>query len=227
MRTPSAVLFLALLAAGCTTPRERMEKLSIENNPLRNAREGDLCRYRAVRQGDTGTGPGVEETWTLRVSSGGSKGLQRVDVAVLGPARAPASPSPREPGYSLKLPTADAGIAATEVLRLFHRPDLTTEGMLAVVSRDEPEIEGSTRTFTTTVFDRTRTARELTVAIHDRDLLRGTYRIVVVDDIAVLGIVEAELDEVWVVTDPDGALRKERRHDHLKIVESRSAADAK
>jgi hypothetical protein len=214
----------ALLAAGCTSPRERMEQLSVEINPLRKARIGDVCRYRAVRTGDGGEG--VAETWTLRVS-GSSRGQARVDVAVLGAARTPPSPSPREPGYSLKLPTADAGIAATEVLRLFHRPALTTEGMLAVVGREEPKIEGTTRSFTTVVFDRTRDARELLVTIQDPSLVRGTYRIVVVDEIAVLGIVEAELDEVWTVLDPDGTIRTEKRHDKLELVEARGAADAK
>lgn len=219
-----SLVLLGALVAGCATPRERMEAISVELNPLRNARIGDVCRYRAIREGEPG-GP-VAETWMLRVSSS-SKGLSRVDVAVLGPARTPPSPSPREPGYSLKLPTADAGIDATEVLRLFHRPELTTEGMLTVVTREEPVITGSTRAFTTVVFDRTRNARELTVTISDKQLVRGTYRIVVVDEIAVLGIVEAELDEEWTVLDQDGAIRTERRHDRLELVEARGAADSK
>jgi hypothetical protein len=229
MKMRDVVALLAViatsLASGCTSPRERMERISIETNPLRKARKGDLCRYRAVRIGDTPDAEGVEEVWTLRVDES-AKGLAKVDVACLGPSRPTPSPSAREPGWNLRMPTADAGIAATEVLRLFHRPELTTEGMLTVVEREKPEIEGSTQTFTTLVFDRTRDARQIIVRIIEaKPYFRGTYRVVVVDELAVLGIIEAELDEEWDTVDPDGELSRQHRHDSLKLVESRSASD--
>ncbi len=219
------LLLLAPLLPGCTAPHERARDLAIDINPLSNrkAKIGDMCRYRGVRTGQHDEE--VAETWTLRLTSQ-SKGLARVDVAVLGPNRVPASPSPREPGFSLKLPTADAGIAATEVLRLFRRPELTTEGLLTVLDRDETLIDGSVRSFTTVVFDRTYHARELVVRIEDK-LVKGTYRIVVVEEIPVLGLVEAELDEEWTVTDQDGALHTERRHDKLELVEARGATDSR
>jgi hypothetical protein len=225
MNRSCAVLGLALLAAsGCTTPRERAEKIAVDTNPLRKSRAGDLCRYRAVR--DDGGGTAYPESWTLQLTGAG-KGLARVDVAVLGPNRSPPSPSPREPGFFVRMPTADAPLDAAEVIHFFHRPELTSEGVLAVLDRDAKSVEGSTRTFTTVVLDHTYVARELTVTFQDDSLLRGTYRVVFVDDLPVLGIAEAELDEEWHTVDADGQLKTEHRHDKLILAEAHGSTDSR
>jgi len=220
---PSCLTLLLVLLAGCSGPRERAEEISIPQNPLRKARVGDMCRYKAVREGQGDT---VTEVWTLEVTGAG-KGLVRIDVSVLGPERDPRSPSPREPAYFVRLPTADQPLAATEILQLFHRPDLTTEGMLVVLGRDVTSVEGSTRSFTRVVFDRTRDGKELTVTIKDALLLRGTYRVAVSDELPVLGIADADLDEEWQVMNKDGALRTEHRHDHLELVEAHGAGESR
>ncbi len=222
MRTAFLVA-ASLVLVGCAGPREHAEEISIPNNPLRKSRVGDICRYRAVRDGQ---GNAVPEVWTFELTGAG-KGLARVDVAVLGPDRDPRSPSPREPAYSVILPTADQPLAGTEILQVFHRPDLRTEGMLVVLGRDVKSVEGSTRSFAEVVLGRTRDVRELTVTVADAQLVRGTYRVVVSDDLPVLGISEAELDEEWQVVDKDGQLHTERRHDRLELVEAHGAADAK
>lgn len=216
-----ASAFLIGALAGCAGPRERAEALTLETNPLRKARVGDSCRYSAVRDGQDGQ-EAVAESWTLRVLSS-SKGLDRLEVQVLGPARVPAGPSPREPGYSAKFPIADSPLASTEIIRLFHRPDLTTEGMLVVLAREFTHVEGSTRSFTSVFLDHTRLAREMTVTISDKQLRRGTYRVVMVDELPVFGIAEAELDEEWEVTDPDGQLKIEHRHERLELVDAHEA----
>jgi hypothetical protein len=213
----------ALSIVGCAGPRERAEEVAIPNNPLRKARVGDTCRYRAIREGQ---GASVPEIWTLEVTGAG-KGLARIDVAVLGPERDPRSPSPREPAYFVRLPTADQPLTATEVLQLFHRPELSTEGMLVVLDRDVKSVDGATRAFPVLVFGRTRDARELSVTIEDPLLVRGTYRIVVSDELPVLGISEAELDEEWRVIDRDGQLHTERRHERLELVEAHGAAESR
>jgi hypothetical protein len=223
MRT--AFLVVAMVAlVGCAGPREHAEEISIPTNPLRKSRVGDICRYRAVR--DNGQGKSVSEVWTFEVTGAG-KGLARVDVAVLGPDRDPKSPSPREPAYAVILPTADQPLAGTEILQVFHRPDLRTEGMLVVLGRDVKSVDGSTRAFAQVVLGRTRDVRELTVTVTDAQLLHGTYRVVVSDDLPVLGISEAELEEEWQVVDKDGQLHTEQRHERLELVEAHGAADAK
>lgn len=68
-----------------------------------------------------------------------------------------------------------------------------------------------------------RLARELTVRFTDKLLRRGVYRVVVVDEIPVLGIVEAELDEEWEIETPDGEIRLMRRHEKLELVEASEA----
>jgi hypothetical protein len=217
------IALAAIFLTGCAGPAERAEKVSVPTNPLRKARVGDMCRYRAVRDGQ---GAPVSEVWTLEVT-GAAKGIARVDVAVLGPERDPKSPSPREPAYFVRLPTADQPLAATEVLQLFHRPELSTEGMLVVLGRDVKSVEGTTRAFPILVLGKTRDARELSVTIEDALLLRGTYRVVVSDELPVLGISEAELDEEWQVVDRDGQLHTERRHERLELVEAHGAAESR
>ena len=116
--------------------------------------------------------------------------------------------------------TAIQGFSAVELLRLFHRPELTSEGMVVVLDRDVASIEGAKRSFTGDVLEHARQLRELTVTFRDASLVRGTYRIVVADDLPGLGIAEAELDEEWTVVAPDGSLKNERRHERLELVEA-------
>lgn len=222
-RAPLALLAAAslLALAGCATPRDQAEALTLETNPLRKARVGDDCRYRAVRDGEPGK-EAVAESWTIRVL-GSKEGQARLEVQVLGPERIPASPSPREPGYSFKFPTADSSLSSTEILRLFHRPDLTTPGMLTVLGRDFTRLEGSTRSFTLVSLGRTRLAREMTVSFSDKQLVRGTYRVVMVDELPVLGIAEAELTEEWESVQPDGSINVEKRHETLTLVDAHEA----
>jgi hypothetical protein len=219
-----SVATLVTSAPGCSGPRAHALAAAIDVNPLRHARFGDSCRYRAIREGTKGES--VEETWILQVASA-SKGLARVDVTILGSPRTPASPSPREPGYSVKLPQADEGFAGDDLLRLFHRPELTSEGILAVLDRDVTSVEGSVRQFPRVILDRTRQARELTLEFRDRTIDHGRYRIVLADDLPVLGICEAELEEEWTVCDADGQLKKERRHDRLELVEAHEATESR
>jgi hypothetical protein len=213
-----------VLIAGCAGPRERAEELTVPTNPLARARPGDMCRYRAVREDSRGEA--VSESWTLQVN-GKANGLARVDVSVLGPALTPHGPSPREPGYVVRLPTAEGRLSSPEIMRLFHRPELTSEGMLAVLDRDVKHVEGTMRSFTMVVLDHTREAHELTVTFDDDSLVRGTYRVVVVDDLPVLGIAQAELDEEWTTVEEDGARKTSRRHETLDLVEASGAADSK
>jgi hypothetical protein len=216
MKSALVVAILAFLM-GCTTTGERASSLELPTNPLRKARVGDACRYKAVRDGEPGEP--VIETWVFRVG-GQAKGRARVDVSVLGPVRKPASPSPREPAYSVALPTADQGFSALELIRLFHRPELTSEGMFVVLERDVASVDGEKKSFPGDVLEHARQLRELTVTFRDLSLVRGTYRIVVADDLPVLGIAEAELDEEWTVVAPDGSLKTERRHEKLELVEA-------
>jgi hypothetical protein len=48
---------------------------------------------------------------------------------------------------------------------------------------------------------------------------RASYRLVVVDELPVCGIYEADLEEVWISDAPDGERHEERRHDHLELVD--------
>jgi hypothetical protein len=171
-----------------------------------------------VRDGQTGQPP-VPEEWTIGVGSiGGGDCL--LEVSIQGPPRTPPGPSPREPGFSLFMPMKDEAFSGTEILRLFHRPDLTPRGMRAVLDRDVKAVEGSVRRFPLVFQGRTRLAHELTISIEDASLVRGTYRLVVVPDLPAPGILEAELDETWTATDADGNEREERRHEKLELVDS-------
>jgi hypothetical protein len=216
------VLVALVCLAACATPSEKADALQTPKSPLHGARVGDMCRYRSIREGQ---GDPVVETWTFRVA-GMSRGTGRVNVSVLGPPRVPASPSPREPGYSLLLPTADAGFAATELMRFFHRPDLTTEGMRVVLDREGKKITGEERAFPVVVQDSTHQAWELVVHFADPSL-EATYRAVIVDGLPVLGIKEAELDEVWTSVAEDGSLHPEHCHEKLELVASHDTSDTR
>ncbi len=210
-----ALVVLAPLAlAGCASPSERADAIKVEKNPLVRARVGDMCRYRAIREGQ---GDPLVEVWTFRISSM-SRGTAGVSVSVLGPPRDPASPSPREPNFFVRLPTADAGFSATELLRVFHRPDLTSEGMHVVLDRDGKKIEGTASAFPIAWEGSTREGCELEVRYQD-DKVKGSYRIKMADGLPVLGMTEAELDEVWTSCAEDGSLHEERRHEKLVLVD--------
>lgn len=211
------LLLLAVLAflPGCLGARSRAERVELERSPVRDARAGQVARYRGERTGEPG-GP-VTEEWTFSVRSV-EGGYARVEVAVLGPPRVPASPSPREPGYVLDVPTKDDGFTGVEILRLFRHPELTTHGVRSLLDRGKVSVEGDGDSLPYLFAGKTHPAHALTLRISDERLRSAVYRVVVLDDLPVLGVVEADLDEVWVSLTPDGEEREERRHDHLALL---------
>jgi hypothetical protein len=205
------------MVTGCLGPRSRAERVELAASPLRDARTGELCRYKARREGAPGE-PAVEEEWTLRVGQVVG-GAAEVFVEVLGPSRTPPAPSPREPGWSVLLQSKSEGFSGSQILRLFHRPDLSPRGVRAYLDEEVGGVDGSMREFPLVVDGKTCAARELTIQIRDATLERGTYRLVVVDGLPVCGIYEADLDEVWISDAPDGERHEERRHDHLELAD--------
>ncbi len=160
----------------------------------------------------------MEEEWTFRVREIAS-GEAKVEVEVLGKSRNPPAPSPREPGWSVYLHMKEDAFSGSLVLRLLHRPDLSPRGIRQYLEDEVSKLEGSVRSFPIVVGDRTYEGREVTVELEDATLTRARYRLVVVDELPVLGIQEADLDEVWISDAPDGVRHEERRHDHLELVE--------
>ncbi len=226
MRSLLVVLVAVLLpVAGCASPSERAEAVAIEKNPVRDARTGELCRYRAVRDGSATEKPVVED-WIFRVLSA-SAGSARVEVSVLGPPRVPPSPSPREPSFAIDFPMTDGAFSAVQLIRLFHRPELTTRGANVVLDREAKKVEGHVRPGLLVVQGKTREVRELSIELSGGALARGSYRAVIADDLPVLGIIEAELDETWTIGGPDGDVTEERRHDRLRLLDSHEALDAR
>ena len=205
-------------AAGCRGPRSHADDLALEKNPLRDARAGELCRYRATRGG---AGVPVPEEWTIRVTavSGGSA---RVEVSVLGPPRVPPAPAPREPGYGLFMAMKDEGFTGAALLRLFHRPDLTARGIRRILERDVREVSGTVRDRPVLFSGKTCQARELTLVIEDPSVVRAVYRVVLLDEVPVVGILEAELEQVFRVVDPDGEVHEETRVDRIELVDFRN-----
>lgn len=223
-RFASAAVLIASIT-GCATPSERAEAIALDRNPLRDARAGELCRYRSIRDGSATEKPVVED-WIVRVLSAAA-GTARVEAAVLGPAREPAALSPREPAFEVAYSMVDGAFSSIQMLRLFQRPDLTPKGMRVVLDREERAVEGAVKGGLLVVGGKTRDVRELTVTVRGGPFVRATYRVVIADDLPVLGIVEAELDETWLATGPDGDLREERRHDHLVLTDSHDADTAR
>jgi hypothetical protein len=168
-----------------------------------------------VRDGERGTAPVVEE-WTVAITSV-QAGNARVEVSILGPPRVPASPSPREPGFVLDLPTKVDGFTGVEIIRLFRHPELTTRGVRQLLDRGGTSISGESETLPLLVLGKTHEAHALTVRLSDDRIDRATYRVVVVDDLPALGIVEAELEEEWTRLTPDGDEVTERRHETLTL----------
>jgi hypothetical protein len=181
-------------------------------------RAGAFCRYRAIRDGVKGEPP-MEEEWTFRVREIVS-GEAKVEVEVLGKSRNPPSPSPREPGWSVYLHMKDDAYTGSQVLRLLHRPDLSPRGIRRYLEDEVASLDGSVRAFPVVVDGQTYQGREVTIELEDASLARARYRLVVVDELPVLGLKEADLDEVWISDAPDGGRHEERRHDHLELVES-------
>jgi hypothetical protein len=202
-------------SSGCFGARSRAERIELERNPLRSARAGESLRFTSVRDGTPG-GEHTAEEWTFSIRSV-QNGYAHVEVSILGPPRSPPSPSPREPGFELELPTKDDGWNGVEVLRLFRHPELTTRGLRQVLDRGGVSVGGGHEVFPLVVDGRTRLAHALTVTLSDGALERASYRIVIVDDLPGLGIAEAELDEVWTSVTPDGDEVEQHRHDKLVL----------
>jgi hypothetical protein len=198
---------------GCLGARSRAERIEIERSPLRDARAGGVAHYRAVRDGEPGAPPIVEE-WTFSIRSV-QGGIARIDVSILGPPRSPATPSPREPGFALDMPTKADGWNGVEVIRLFRHPELTTRGLRALLDRGGTSVSGGVETFPLLVQGKTHEAHQLTVELSDELIDHATYRVVIVDDQPVLGLVEAEVEEVWTTLTPDGEEVGNRRHERL------------
>ena len=213
---PRGVCLLALVSlGGCLGARSSAERIELERSPLRDARAGMVARYHATRDGEPGAPPVVEE-WTLSIVSV-QAGFARVEVSILGPPRSPAGPSPREPGFVLDLPTKIDGFTGVELIRLFRHPELTTRGVREMLDRGGTSVGGQHDSYPLVVLGKTHEAHALTVELSDGQLRRGVYRVVVVDDLPVLGIVEAELEEVWTALTPDGDEVVERRHERLLL----------
>lgn len=218
-RLPALLASLVLsFATGCLGPRSLAERVEVDRNPFVTAREGAYCIYRGIRDGKPGEAP-VEEEWALRIVSVGG-GVAELDVSILGPPRVPSSPSPREPGYKLFVPTKEDAWSAVEVLRLFHRPDLSTHGMRAVLDRDVQSVEGSRTDSPLVVDGKTRDSHLLQVTVRDGSLVNGTYKVTCVDHVPVAGIYKAELDETWKTMDAEGEWHEEHRHDRLELLRS-------
>jgi hypothetical protein len=212
----AALIFGLATLPGCLGARSRAERVELEVNPLSNARAGEFCRYKAIRDGEAGKRP-VEEEWSLHVRSIAG-GAARVEVEILGPGRDPPGPSPREPGYSVLLQTKDEGFTGTQLLRLLRRPELSPRGIRRWLDDAVNMHEASIRDLPVVFEGKTRPGHEVVLDLEDgRE--RTRYRLVIVDDVAVCAIVEADLDETWLSDTPDGELHEEHRHDHLSLVE--------
>jgi hypothetical protein len=178
-----------------------------------------------VRDGQGADKPVVED-WIIRVLSSAA-GAALIEVSILGPPRVPPSPSPREPGFEVSFPTADSSFSAIELVRLFHRPALTSKGAFVVLERDVSRVDGGVQARTGVFSGRTRDVREVRIALEGGTLVRGDYRVVIADDVPVLGILEAELDETWTSLAPDGSLVVERRHDRFVLSDAHDALETR
>lgn len=211
--------FLIFGLTGCLNARSRAERVQLEQNPLRDARAGEVCHYRALRDGEPGVPP-VAEEWTLAVQQVVG-GAARVEVELLGAKRNPPSPSPREPGWSVFLQTKEEAFSGAQILRLFRRPDLSPRGARSWLERDVSNVSGSVKELAVLVQGKTCAGHEITISFSDKDLERATYRLVIVDDLPGIGLYEAELEEVWLSDAPEGDLHEERRRDRLSLVDWR------
>ncbi|MEZ0228959.1 MAG: hypothetical protein ACAI25_10070 [Planctomycetota bacterium] len=206
-----------MLFAGCRGSRSAADHIELEQNPLRDARPGEFCTYKSLRDGKPGEPP-IPEEWTLSVRQVVA-GAAKLEVELLGPTRSPPSPSPREPGWSVFLQTKDEALNGSQILRLFHRPELSPRGVRAFLDRDVSRVAGGVREIPVVVQGKTCSGKELTFHFEDPQLLRATYRLVIVDELPAIGLYEAELDEVWISDAPDGERHEERRRDRLELVD--------
>lgn len=213
----AAVIFGLSLLTGCLGSRSRADHVELALNPLRDARPGEFCTYKGLRDGKEGEPPVVEE-WTIAVRQivGGAA---KVEVELLGAPRTPPSPSPREPGWSVFLQTKEEAFSGTQLLRLLRRPDLSPRGARAFLDHSVSGVHGSVRELPIVVQGKTCSGHEMTLSYSDHQLLRATYRLVIVDELPGIGLYEAELDEVWISDVPDGDRHEERRHDRLELVD--------
>jgi hypothetical protein len=217
MTRAAALIFGLSLLPGCLLgSRSKAERVELALNPLRDARVGEFCRYKALRDGREGEPPAPEE-WMLAVRQNAG-GAAKIEVELLGPRRVPPSPSPREPGWSVLLQTKEEAFSGSQVLRLLRRPDLSPRGIRAFLERDVANVSGSVKEKPVLVQGKTCLGYEMTLSFEDPQV-RATYRLVVVDELPVLGVFEAELDEVWISDAPDGDRHEERRHDRLELVD--------
>jgi hypothetical protein len=212
----AALVFGLVTLTGCLGSRSRAERIELALNPLRDARPGEFCRYKGVRDGTPGERPVIEE-WTLSVRQSAG-GAAKIEIELLGPSRSPPSPSPREPGWSVFLQTKDEAFSGSQILRLFRRPDLSPRGVRSYLDHDVSNVSGGVKEKPVLVRGRTYAGYEVTISFEDPQL-RGRYRLVIVDELPGIGLYEAELEEVWISDAPDGERHEERRHDRLELVD--------